>query len=79
MFAPTHFPIRIISHPKLSGFGEHWGEVQLPNDNAAHLTHTGEKIVCFNDFAQGRPLKEVRPATSRAHFLTVTNNPARSR
>lgn len=62
MFASAQLPIRIISRPKLSGFGEHWG-VQLPNGNVAHLTPTGEQIVSFNDFAQGSPVKEVRRAT----------------
>ena len=54
-------PIRIISRPKLTGLGEHWG-VQLPDGNVAHLTPEGEQIVSFTEFAQGRPIKEVRRA-----------------
>ncbi len=61
IFTTRQFPIRIISRPKLSGIGEHWG-VQLPNGNVVHLTPTGEQIVSFNDFAQGRPVKESRRA-----------------
>ena len=60
MFFNTQ-PIRIISRPKLTGLGEHWG-VQLPDGNVAHLTPEGEQIVSFTEFAQGRPIKEVRRA-----------------
>lgn len=60
MFFNTH-PIRIISRPKLTGSGEHWG-VQLPDGNVAHLTPDGEQVVSFTEFAQGRPIKEVRRA-----------------
>lgn len=60
MFFNIH-PIRIISRPKLTGLGEHWG-VQLPDGNVAHLTPEGEQIVSFTEFAQGRPIKEVRRA-----------------
>lgn len=59
--ATSQYPIRIVSRPKLSGIGEHWG-VQLPNGNVAHLTPIGEQIVSVSDFAQGRPVKEVRRA-----------------
>ncbi len=62
MFFNTH-PIRIISRPKLTGVGEHWG-VQLPDGNVAHLTPDGEHVVTFAEFAQGRPIKEVRRAAS---------------
>jgi hypothetical protein len=61
IFTTRQFPIRIISRPKLSGIGDHWG-VQLSNGNVAHLTPTGEQIVSFIDFAQGRPVKEIRQA-----------------
>ena len=60
MFFNIH-PIRIVSRPKLTGLGEHWG-VQLPDGNVAHLTPEGEQIVSFTEFAQGRPIKEVRRA-----------------
>ena len=60
MFFNTQ-PFRIISRPKLTGLGEHWG-VQLPDGNVAHLTPEGEQIVSFTEFAQGRPIKEVRRA-----------------
>ena len=66
IFTTTQFPIRIVSRPKLSGIGEHWG-VQLPNGNVAHLTPTGEQIVSFNDFAQGRTVKEVRRAAAEQY------------
>ena len=59
IFTTRQYPIRIVSRPKLSGIGEHWG-VQLPNGNIAHLTPTGEHIVTFVDFAQGRLVKEIR-------------------
>ncbi|OGB57255.1 MAG: NC domain protein [Burkholderiales bacterium RIFOXYD12_FULL_59_19] len=61
MFTIWQTPIRIISRSKLSGIGDHWG-VQLPNGDVVHLTPTGEKIVSFIDFAQGRPVKEIRRA-----------------
>lgn len=60
MFFYNH-PIRIISRPKLTGLGEHWG-VQLPDGNVAHLTPDGEHVVTFNEFAQGRQVKEIRRA-----------------
>lgn len=60
MFFNTH-PIRIISRPKLTGLGEHWG-VQLPDGNVAHLTPDGERVVTFAEFAQGRAIKEVQRA-----------------
>ena len=61
IFAASQFPIRIVSRPKLSGIGEHWG-VQLPNGNVAHLTPKGEQVVTFKEFAQGRQVKEIRRA-----------------
>lgn len=61
MFTTCQAPIRIISRSKLSGIGDHWG-VQLPNGNVVHLTPTGEQVVSFIDFAQGRPVKEIRRA-----------------
>lgn len=61
IFTTTQFPIRIVSRQKLSGVGQHWG-VQLQNGDVAHLTPTGERIVTFNDFAQGREVKEIRRA-----------------
>jgi len=61
IFTTRQFPIRIVSRPKLSGIGEHWG-VQLPSGNIAHLTPTGEQVVSSEHFAQGRKVKEVRRA-----------------
>jgi hypothetical protein len=61
IFTTWQAPIRIVSRSKLSGIGDHWG-VQLPNGDVVHLTPTGEKIVSFIDFAQGRPVKEIRRA-----------------
>ena len=66
IFTTSQFPIRIISRPKLSGIGEHWG-VQLPDGNVAHLSPTGEQIVTFNDFAQGTQVKEIRRAPSEQY------------
>ena len=60
MFFNIH-PIRIVSRPKLTGLGEHWG-VQLPDGNVAQLTPDGEHVVTFAEFAQGRPIKEIRRA-----------------
>jgi len=42
-------PIRIISRPKLTGVGEHWG-VQLTDGSVAHLTPDGEHVVSFTEF-----------------------------
>lgn len=69
MLFNTH-PIRIISRPKLTGVGEHWG-VQLPNGDVAHLTPDGEQVVSFAEFAQGRPVTEIRRAAldQRAHIM----------
>lgn len=61
MFTTSQAPIRIVSRSKLSGIGNHWG-VQIPNGNVVHLTPTGEQIVSFIDFAQGRLVKEIRRA-----------------
>lgn len=56
------YPVGIIARTKLSGFGEHWG-VRLPNGQVAHLTTEGERIVCFEEFAQGRLVKVIRRAS----------------
>lgn len=61
MYSYNQHPARIIARPKLSGFGEHWG-VQLPDGTVAHLTQAGEQIVSLAEFAQGRPVKEIRRA-----------------
>lgn len=63
---PNHTSIRIISRPKLTGLGEHWG-VQLPDGRVAHLTPDGEHLVTFAEFAQGRPVREVRRADPGQH------------
>lgn len=57
----TNWPptARIISRPKLTGLGEHWG-VQLPNGYVAHHTQTGEKLVTLEQFSEGRPVKEIK-------------------
>jgi hypothetical protein len=50
----------IISRPKLTGFGEHWG-VQLPNGMVAHNTDTrGEHVVPYQEFAAGKEVKTIR-------------------
>ncbi len=59
---PGLIPIRIVSRPKLSGLGEHWG-VQLSCGNVVHLTQDGERFDGFEEFAQGRPVKVVRQAS----------------
>lgn len=61
MYSNWQTPARIIARTKLTGFGEHWG-VQLPDGNVAHLTPAGEQIVSLAEFAQGRPVKEIRRA-----------------
>jgi hypothetical protein len=61
MYAYNQYPARIIARTKLSGVGEHWG-VQLPDGTVAHLTPAGEQIVSLDEFAQGRPVKEIRRA-----------------
>lgn len=57
-----HSPIRIVSRPKTTGFGEHWG-VQLACGNVVHLTQNGERFVRFDEFAQNLPVKEIRRAS----------------
>jgi hypothetical protein len=54
---------RIISRPKLTGLGEHWG-VQLPNGYVAHHTQTGEKLVTLEQFSEGHVVKEVKRVDS---------------
>lgn len=61
MYSNWQSPVRIISRPKLSGIGDHWG-VQLPSGDVAHLTPSGEQIISLLEFAQGRPVKEIRRA-----------------
>ena len=63
---PNQSPIRIISRPKLTGLGEHWG-VQLQDGRVAHLTPNGEHVVTLAEFTQGRPVKEVRRAAPGQH------------
>jgi hypothetical protein len=59
----TNWPptARIISRPKLTGLGEHWG-VQLPNGYVAHHTQAGEKLVTLDKFSEGRQVKEIKRA-----------------
>lgn len=73
MYFDDSCPIRIISRPKLSGFGvgDHWG-VQLPNGNVAHLTPgRGEALVSYAEFAQGLPVKEIRRIPLHLHAETI--------
>ena len=70
IFTTRQFPIRIVSRPKLSGGGAHWG-VQLQNGNVAHLTPMGERMVSFDDFAQGRRVKEVRRAAPEQYAQVI--------
>jgi hypothetical protein len=65
-FAPFGTPVRIVARPKVTGLGEHWG-VQLPDGNVAHLTPDGEQIVTYEQFALGRPVREIRRAPPEAH------------
>ena len=53
-------PIRIVSRPKLTGAGEHWG-VHLPDGRVAHngMGHN-VKITSYEEFAQGQPIKVIR-------------------
>ena len=61
---------RIIARPKLIGVGEHWGVV-LPNGLVAHHGPEGEKIVTLDEFAQQRPVKEIKRADPalNAHIM----------
>jgi hypothetical protein len=59
-------PAQIISRPKKSGFGEHWG-VALPSGHIAHLTPNGEEIVTPQQFAANLPVKIIKQAP---HELT---------
>ncbi|MDE3022428.1 MAG: NC domain protein [Pseudomonadota bacterium] len=57
---PFNSGISIISRPKLSGFGDHWG-ILLPNGFVAHSTDDkGPHYVTYQEFAAGRPVKEIR-------------------
>lgn len=59
MFVQTYlYPMRIISRPKLTGFGEHWG-LQTIWGNVVHLTRSGVRHESLDAFLQGRQLKEV--------------------
>ncbi len=70
MYFYNQYPARIIARPKLHGFGEHWG-VQLPDGTVAHLTQVGEQIVSYAEFAQGRPVKEIRRAATEHYGQIV--------
>jgi hypothetical protein len=63
---PFSAPIRIVSRPKHSGFGEHWG-VQLPEGAVIHRTTQGVELVGLHEFAQGRAVREVKRAKSEAY------------
>lgn len=52
-------PIRLIARPKLSGIGEHVG-VELPSGHVVHRTTSGNELVPFAQFAQGRPVRAVK-------------------
>lgn len=84
MYLHNLSPARIIARTKLSGFGEHWG-VQLPDGTVAHLTPSGEQIVSFEVFAQGRSIREVRRAVPEQYRQIVwratasTHNPGQYR
>ena len=63
--------ILIIARPKLSGLGEHWG-VKLPNGIVAHSTDDkGPHYVTYQDFAAGRPVKEIRTVPTSEHQATM--------
>lgn len=52
--------ISIVARQKLSGIGEHWG-VRLPDGLVAHSTgDKGPHCVTYQEFAAGRPVKEIR-------------------
>ena len=84
MYSYNQCAVRIIARTKLSGFGEHWG-VQLPDGTVAHLTPAGEQIVSFEEFAQGRLIKEIRRAAPDQYGQIVwratasANNPGQYR
>lgn len=61
MYVQRPRPIRIVSRPKVVGLGEHWG-VQLPDGSVAHRTPRGDELVSFDQFAQGRQVREVKRA-----------------
>jgi hypothetical protein len=69
MYFPQENPIRVVSRPKLVGPGTHVG-VQLPDGRVAHRTPTGDVLVSFHEFAQGRPVTAVRLADSH-HYSAV--------
>lgn len=59
MFVQTYLcPMRIISRPKLTGFGDHWGLQTIWGD-VIHLAPGGVRRDSLEGFLQGRPLTEV--------------------
>ena len=63
--------ISIVSRPKLSGLGEHWG-VHLPNGLVAHSTDDkGPHYVTYQEFAAGRPVKEIRKVPMSEYHPTM--------
>ncbi|OYV84051.1 MAG: hypothetical protein B7X04_01430 [Parcubacteria group bacterium 21-54-25] len=59
------FAILVLSRPKLTGLGEHWG-VRLPDGRVAHcMPVIGVCISSFEDFSAGKDVvvrREVSPA-----------------
>jgi len=63
--------ISIVARPKLSGLGEHWG-VLLPNGYVAHCTDDkGPHYVTYQEFAAGRPVKEIRKVPMSESHATM--------
>lgn len=76
--AHHHTGARIIARPKLIGIGEHWG-VELPNGLVAHHSPEGEKIVSIEEFAQQRPVKEIKRADPALNPLIMERAVASAR
>jgi hypothetical protein len=61
----------IISRPKLTGLGEHWG-VQLFNGMVAHSTASrGQHLVSYQDFVAGKQVKTIRIVPPEQHQRTL--------
>jgi hypothetical protein len=62
--------VSIIARPKLTGGGEHWG-VRFNNYVAHNTDDNGPHIVSLEEFAAGRPVREIRRVPPSEHYATM--------
>lgn len=71
MYLQRQRSVAIVSRPKLTGFGDHWG-VRLWDNRIVDLVNDqGIRIVSAKVFAQGRSTKVIReiPSASRRDVM----------